>query len=78
MEEFLVLKKWVSLFGFVVLSVIVLLLYGFSLYHAWLVKRLGTFVLFLLCVGLVKGIVAEGRHLKLSGLLFTFGFRYSK
>jgi hypothetical protein len=60
------LKKWVSLFGFVVLSVMVLLLYGFTLYHAWLVKRLGTFVLFLLCVGLIKGIFAEGRHLRLS------------
>jgi hypothetical protein len=44
----------------------VLLLYGFTLYHAWLVKRLGTFVLFLICVGLVKGIFAEGRHLRLS------------
>jgi len=59
-------KKWVSLFGFVVLSFMVLLLYGFTLYHAWLVKRLGTVVLFLLCVGLVKGIVAEGRQLRLS------------
>jgi hypothetical protein len=60
------LKRWVSLFGFVVLAVMVLLLYGFTLYHAWLVKRLGTFVLIMLCVGLVKGIVAEGRHLVLS------------
>jgi hypothetical protein len=66
MEEFSVLKKWVSLFGFVVLSVMVLLLYGFTLYHTWLVKWLGTFVLFLLCVGLVKGIVAEGSHIGLS------------
>jgi hypothetical protein len=66
MEKFSVLKKWVSLFGFVVLSVMVLLLYGFTLYHTWLVKWLGTFVLFLLCVGLVKGIVAEGSHIGLS------------
>ncbi len=44
----------------------VLLLYGFTLYHAWLVRRLGTFVLFLLYVGLIKGIFAEGRHLRLS------------
>jgi hypothetical protein len=58
-----VLQKWVSLFGFGVLSVMVLLLYGFTLYHAWLVKRPGTLVLFLLCVGLVQGIVAEGRRL---------------
>ena len=61
------LKKWVFLFGCVVLSMMVLLLYGFTLYHAWLVKRLGTVVLFLLCVGLVKGIVAEGRQPRLSG-----------
>ena len=60
------MKKWVSLFGSVVLAVMVLLLYGFTLYHAWLVKRLGTIILFMLCVGLVKGIVAEGRHLSLS------------
>jgi hypothetical protein len=57
---------WVSLFGFLVLSVMVLLLYGFTLYHAWLVKRLGTFVLFMLSVGLVKGIIVEGRQLWLS------------
>jgi hypothetical protein len=61
-----VLQKWISLFGFVLLAVMVLLLYGFTLYHAWLVKRPGTLVLLLLCVGLVKGIVAEGRHLALS------------
>ena len=60
------MKKWVSLFGSVVLAVMLLLLYGFTLYHAWLVKRLGTFVLFMLCVGLVKGIVVEGRQLWLS------------
>lgn len=59
-------KKCLAISGFIVLSIMVLLLYGFTLYHSWLVKRIGTFVLILLCVGLLKGIIVEGRHLWLA------------
>lgn len=58
----MLVKKVISFSGFIVLSVMVLLLYGFTIYHAWQVKRLGMFLLLLLCGGLIQGIVVEGRQ----------------
>ncbi len=59
------LNKWIIFLGFFALGGAVILLYGFTLYHAWVVKRVGTFLPFLLFVGLVGGILTEGWKLRL-------------
>lgn len=41
----------------------VMLLYGFTCYHAWMVKKPGALLMIVLCLGLAKGIFDEGRHL---------------
>ena len=57
------MKKWILFAGFIALSIMVLLLYGFTFYQAWVIKRPGVILLFLLVVGLAKGIFDEGRKL---------------
>lgn len=52
----------------------VVLLYGFTCYHSWIVKKPGTLLMIIICLGLIKGIVDEGRHLWTTedgGRLFT-------
>jgi hypothetical protein len=58
--------SWKRLFhriGFLVLSIMVLLLYSFTAYHSWIVKRIGALVVVFIISGLIKGIVIEGKHL---------------
>lgn len=58
--------SWKKLFyfsGFLVLSIMVLLLYGFTAYHSWLVKRIGALVVLFMITGLIGGIIVEGKKL---------------
>ena len=56
-------KKWINFAGFLVLSIMVLLLYGFTAYHSWFVKRTGIVVVIFIIAGLARGIIVERRYL---------------
>ena len=56
-------RKLVHFSGFMVLSVMVLLLYGFTAYHSWMVKKMGIVVAIFIIAGLVRGIILEGQQL---------------
>ncbi len=49
--------------GFIILAGMVLLLFGFTAYEAWLLHLVGGVAIILVMVGLITGIIFEGRRL---------------
>lgn len=58
------INKTLRIAGYLILSAMVLLLFGFTFYHAWSLHSLGKFFVPLTIVGLVYEIVSEGIRCK--------------
>ena len=56
-------KKIIHFTGFLVLSIMVLLLYCFTAYHTLLVKKIGIIAAIFIIAGLVRGTIFEGKQL---------------
>lgn len=67
-------KKVVPIIGFVILSIMTLLLFGFASYKSWMLRPLGGVVVTLVLLGLLFKIVREGQELLKvqSGGVFTW------
>lgn len=58
------LSRVVGIAGFMILSTMVLLLYIFTIYHAWVLHSLGEIVVILLIMGIAYEILRQGKNLK--------------
>ena len=61
------LNKVLRFLGYVILSLMVLLLYGFTAYHAWILHSAGEAVVLLVSVGIIYQIYSEGMQCKDAG-----------
>ena len=57
------MDRIISIVGFLVLSSMVLLLFGFTVYHAWILLSLGEVIVLAVMLGLIFEIYCEGRSL---------------
>ena len=56
------MDRILSIVGFLMLSSMVLLLFGFTVYHAWILHSLGEVIVLAVMVGLIFEIYCEGRN----------------
>jgi len=62
------MERWVPALGFLVLSAMVVVLLGFTVYEAWALHSLGGFVVAAVLVGAVVEMVREGRRVPCAAL----------
>lgn len=55
------MDRGLSIAGFIILSSMVLLLFGFTIYHAWILHSLGEVIVLAVMLGLIFEIYCEGR-----------------